>query len=283
MPTKVQSHRPAFGRGHLATVLASACAAMLVGLGIGTGREAESAAGAGASDGSVVAMDGRLPDGPAASDAATRATDSVAGGALNGFLWRDGSSDARGAMSTHVLARILPGFHGRSGFASAPWARLEEGPASVGSSSGPGATDASTMASFNGRPIRLVRTMRMKVTAYSPDHRSCGASADGITASGYSVLTNGGCMVAADPRLLPLGSLVSVPGYDGGAVVPVLDTGGAIKGQRLDVLYPTHEIAMQWGVRELEVGVWEYADGLPNGFRRMRRPTTEPRVVLPAP
>lgn len=113
----------------------------------------------------------------------------------------------------------------------------------------------------------------MRVTAYSPDERSCGASADGITASGYSVLTNGGFLVAADPRVLPLGSLVSVPAYDDGATVPVLDVGGAIKGNRLDVLFPTHEVAMRWGVRELDVTVWEYADGLPDGFKRQRRPS----------
>jgi 3D (Asp-Asp-Asp) domain-containing protein len=113
----------------------------------------------------------------------------------------------------------------------------------------------------------------MRVTAYNPDARSCGASADGITASGYSVFTNGGSLIAADPRTLPLGSLVSVPGYDGGSTVPVLDVGGAIKGNRLDVLFPTHAAAMEWGVRDLEVVVWEYADGLPNGFKRLRRPS----------
>ncbi len=38
--------------------------------------------------------------------------------------------------------------------------------------------------SFNGRPVRPARIVRMMVTAYSPDARSCGAFADGITASG---------------------------------------------------------------------------------------------------
>jgi len=126
---------------------------------------------------------------------------------------------------------------------------------------------------YDGRPIRAVRTMRMRVTAYSPDERSCGVHADGITASGYSVETNGGALVAADPRVLPLGSLVSVPGYDDGAVVPVLDVGGAIKGARLDVLFATHGRAIAWGVRELDVTVWEFADGRPSGFRRQRRPS----------
>ncbi len=120
---------------------------------------------------------------------------------------------------------------------------------------------------FNGRPVRAVRTITMRVTAYSPDERSCGDSADNITASGYSVWTNGGKLVAADSRVLPLGSLVSIPGYDGGAVVPVLDRGGAIKGNRLDVLFPSHEQARRWGVRDLKVTIYEYADGEPNGFR----------------
>lgn len=113
---------------------------------------------------------------------------------------------------------------------------------------------------FNGRPIRAVRTMTMTVTAYSPDERSCGKFADGITASLKSVWTNGMRLVAADSRLLPLGSIISVPGYAGGDVVPVLDRGGAIKGHRLDVLYPTHEIARRWGVQKVPVTVWEYAD-----------------------
>lgn len=125
--------------------------------------------------------------------------------------------------------------------------------------------------SFDARPVRAVRTVRMIVTAYSPDERSCGTSADGITASGYSVHVNGGCLVAADPKVLPLGSLVSVPGYDSGAVVPVLDTGGAIKGNRLDVLFPTHDEAVRWGRRALDVTIWEYDDGRPSGFRRVRR------------
>lgn len=124
---------------------------------------------------------------------------------------------------------------------------------------------------FNGRPVRPARTMVMSVTAYSPDERSCGDSADGITSSNHSVWTNAMKLVAADSKVLPLGSLISVPGYDQGRVVPVLDRGGAIKGNKLDVLYPTHEIALRWGVRKLRITVWEYADGLPPcDFRAIR-------------
>ena len=113
---------------------------------------------------------------------------------------------------------------------------------------------------FNGRPLRKVRQVQMRVTAYSPDEQSCGEWADGWTASGYSVWTNGMRLVAADTDKLPFGSIVSVPGYYDGIPVPVLDRGGAIKGNRLDVLYPTHERALQWGVQNITVTIYEYAD-----------------------
>lgn len=114
---------------------------------------------------------------------------------------------------------------------------------------------------YDGRPLKAVRTIWMTVTAYSPDERSCGEWADGFTATNTSVWTNGMSLVAADTRILPFGSLLTVPGYSNGEVVPVLDRGGAIKGHRLDVLYPTHEIALKWGVRRIPVTVWAYADG----------------------
>ena len=67
-------------------------------------------------------------------------------------------------------------------------------------------------------------------------------------------------LVAADTRILPFHSLVSVPGYHDGKLVPVLDRGARIKGRRLDVLFPTHEQARRWGTRTLDITVWEYAD-----------------------
>lgn len=124
---------------------------------------------------------------------------------------------------------------------------------------------------FNGRPVRPARTIQMLVTAYSPDEISCGKWADGITASLHSVHTNAHRLVASDPRVLPMGSMISVPGYDNNQVVPVLDKGGKIKGNRLDVLFPTHGAARQWGVRRISVTVWEYADGKPpENWRRIR-------------
>lgn len=113
---------------------------------------------------------------------------------------------------------------------------------------------------FNGRPVRPVRTVWLTTTAYSPDARSCGKFADGITASNKSIWTNGMKLVAADTKLLPIGTMLSIPGYDDHSIVPVLDRGGAIKGDRLDLLFPSHHEALQWGVQRLPVTIWDYAD-----------------------
>jgi 3D (Asp-Asp-Asp) domain-containing protein len=116
---------------------------------------------------------------------------------------------------------------------------------------------------FNGRPVKPAKIITMKVTGYSPDARSCGDSADGLTATMHSVETNAHRLVAADPSLLPYGSMLTVPGYADNEIVPVLDCGGAIKGKRLDLLFPTHGQARQWGVQTVRVIVWKHVDGLP--------------------
>ncbi len=112
---------------------------------------------------------------------------------------------------------------------------------------------------FDGKPVRPVRTMTMEVTGYSPDARSCAPFDDGITASGKSVWTNGMKLIAADKRF-KFGSLMSVPGYNGNKPTPVLDRGGAIKGNKLDLLFPTHEIARQWGRQKVTVTLWDYLE-----------------------
>jgi 3D (Asp-Asp-Asp) domain-containing protein len=116
---------------------------------------------------------------------------------------------------------------------------------------------------FNGRPVRPARIITMTVTAYSPDAASCYPYADGQTATLHGVDTNGGFLVAADTDLLPFGTMLTIEGYAHNQVVPVLDRGGAIKGNRLDLLFPTHEAALQWGVKTIDVVIWEYADGKP--------------------
>ncbi len=87
----------------------------------------------------------------------------------------------------------------------------------------------------------------MRVSAYCPCKICCGRWADGYTASGKPAV---GLIVAAPPNI-PFGTVLSIPGYSLRAVVQ--DRGGAITGNRLDVLFATHEAAKQWGVQYLMV------------------------------
>jgi 3D (Asp-Asp-Asp) domain-containing protein len=124
---------------------------------------------------------------------------------------------------------------------------------------------------FNGRPAKPAQTIEMTVTAYSPDAQSCDDSADGFTATMHRVETNCGHLVAADPKLLPYGSMLSIEGYAEGQIVPVLDCGGAIKGRHIDLLFPTDHEAREWGVKKIRVTVWQYVDGKPAGDPRKMR------------
>lgn len=101
------------------------------------------------------------------------------------------------------------------------------------------------------------RIVWMEVTAYCACRKCCGRNARGITASGKPVSFNGGRFVAADTRLLPFGTNLSIPGYNGGKPVPVIDRGGAIKGRKLDVYFSSHAVARQWGRQRLPVTVFE--------------------------
>ena len=98
------------------------------------------------------------------------------------------------------------------------------------------------------------RVVWMEVTAYCPCKKCCGPRAQGLTASGRHVSYNGGRFVAAD-KALPFNTRLLIPGYAGGEDVPVLDRGGAIKGNKLDVYFPTHEQAKLWGRRFIPVTV----------------------------
>lgn len=89
---------------------------------------------------------------------------------------------------------------------------------------------------------------RMRVTAYCTCSRCCGKWSDGYAASGVRAI---GKMIAADKRY-PFGTVMHVPGY---GTATVEDRGGAIKGDRLDLLFPSHESALQWGVKWLDVTI----------------------------
>lgn len=77
----------------------------------------------------------------------------------------------------------------------------------------------------------------------------------GKTASGRMVSRG---LIAADPRVLPLGSRVRLehPGYSGEYLVA--DTGGLIKGRRIDIWIPTTREAMRFGRRTVKLTVLSY-------------------------
>lgn len=97
------------------------------------------------------------------------------------------------------------------------------------------------------------QTVRMRVTAYCPCEKCCGEYSDGITACGHRIQV-GDTFAAADRRY-PFGTEMIVAGYNGGNPIEVLDRGGAIRGNRLDVFFHSHAEALQWGVRHLDVKV----------------------------
>ena len=96
-------------------------------------------------------------------------------------------------------------------------------------------------------------SIRMRITAYCPCPKCCGRYSDGITACGHEIQP-GDTFVAADRRY-PFGTEMLIPGYSNGRAVKVLDRGGAIKGNRLDVFFANHQEALEWGVKYLEVNV----------------------------
>lgn len=97
---------------------------------------------------------------------------------------------------------------------------------------------AQTSISRGGRTINFSKAIVVSASAYS---------SGSITATGAPVRYG---IVAVDPRVIPLGSSLYVEGYGDG---DALDTGGAIKGNRVDLYMNSEEAAYSWGVRSVVV------------------------------
>ncbi len=89
------------------------------------------------------------------------------------------------------------------------------------------------------------RKMRVLATAYSPGE----GGADHRCATG-ALATRG--VIAVDPRVIPLGTHVYVPGY-GYAVAA--DTGGMIKGRHIDLCYDAFAEMNRWGKRTVTITI----------------------------
>lgn len=92
------------------------------------------------------------------------------------------------------------------------------------------------------------KVLTMHTSAYDPSGGR-GKRATGRTATGRPA-TYG--MIAVDPRVIPIGTLLYVEGYGMGLAA---DTGGAIKGNKIDLCFRTRAQAMAWGRRNVKVHI----------------------------
>jgi len=94
--------------------------------------------------------------------------------------------------------------------------------------------------------IHLARSaIKVLATAYAADCYGCS----GVTFTGHHA---GHGIVAVDPRVIPLGSHLYIPGY-GKATAG--DTGGLIQGRRIDLGFNSSAEAVRYGVRQIVVYV----------------------------
>lgn len=89
-----------------------------------------------------------------------------------------------------------------------------------------------------------------EITAYCPCAKCCDKD-DGITATG--VKATAGRTIAVDPKVIPYGTELFIDGFTYRAE----DKGGSVKGNKLDIFFNSHLEALEWGVQEHEVFIYE--------------------------
>ncbi|PGY13270.1 enterotoxin [Bacillus cereus] len=124
-----------------------------------------------------------------------------------------------------------------------------QAPAPVKTAAKPAVKAAETSEPSNGRELTVV------ATAYTAHPSENGGTYGGrvLTAMGHDLTANPSMkMIAVDPKVIPLGSKVWVEGY-GEAIAG--DTGGAIKGNRIDILLGSDSAANKWGRKTVKVKI----------------------------
>lgn len=91
------------------------------------------------------------------------------------------------------------------------------------------------------------KTIVVSATGYST--QQAGLSTH--TATGIDLRVNSR-VIAVDPSVIPLGSKVEIPGY---GVFIAGDTGGAIKGNKIDIHFSTVQQALSWGRRTITIKI----------------------------
>jgi 3D (Asp-Asp-Asp) domain-containing protein len=108
-----------------------------------------------------------------------------------------------------------------------------------------GAAEASRSKSARSQP-----ELNIVATAYAPGHEDNGRWGN-LTHIGTQVRPG---IIAVDPKVIPLGSRVYIEFPDGhGMYALAEDTGGAIKGNRIDIAFWTRAEAKQFGIQDVKV------------------------------
>lgn len=112
-----------------------------------------------------------------------------------------------------------------------------------------------------GKFVRYKKVLTMSATAYDLSVESCGKTPDhpqyGITRSGTRARPG---VVAVDPRVIPLGTKLYVESLDGWpdyGFASAEDTGGAIKGKKIDLFMEDSKAVWRFGRRNVRVYILE--------------------------
>ncbi len=119
--------------------------------------------------------------------------------------------------------------------------------------------EANYFTTADGSRLRYDRKITMEATAYTAGFESTGKRpgdpAYGVTRSGTRVRPG---VVAVDPKVIPLGTKLYVESLDGTrsyGYSTAEDTGGAIKGNRIDLYFENLGAAQRYGRRDVQVYV----------------------------
>ena len=113
----------------------------------------------------------------------------------------------------------------------------------------------------NNPPTEYESVVEASATAYCLCKKCCGKNPDhpyyGYTYSGIKIEKGTGMkVIAVDPKFIPIKSKVYVEGLNGawdyGHAIAA-DTGSAIKELKIDLYMDTHEEALEWGRRKVNV------------------------------
>lgn len=101
-------------------------------------------------------------------------------------------------------------------------------------------------------PVPGVNEVELEPVVAAQTYTATAYSLRGRTASGRPVSRG---LIAADPRVLPLGTRVRVEAGSFSGEYLVADTGGAVKGRRIDIWTPSTREALQFGRRAVKLTV----------------------------